>query len=853
MPVDPFVAGTPDLAYGISLYEPNSGGTPPTLNQQAINDLLGWGVGSWLRWQFQWKGIELSYTPGTGGTFVPVYTWTKLDDGVSRCNAAGINICFPIQSPPPWRCTIDPSTGAQIPANGSTCNTTLTTAITPDGVTVVPSISVVALAAGSSLVPSQQISIDYGTTGVREDILCNGTYGSGDTTIAVTDTNGDPWIPASKHKAGAVVINSGAILPNAKDTAQFAKALATRYNGVSGHGLIQAIQIGNEDWDTYNPRDDQGKWLAPVAAASYPVIKAVHPTCRVGVCAVRKTNKLANQHIQTWMNNLFTYKGGCGPIDWLDLHYYRDGSSAGANPNDQDKDTPSISTEMQTIRAAATAAGQSPEIWCNETGWDIYDDGTGQLDGLQNTLASGSGPYTTVALNAPLSVFVSAGTPLYADFGNDNQELLFAWGNGAKGSSTISVSTVSPLGVGVTQHAWTPSSTHAAGSPFYIAGTNGYTTPANNAVYLKAMYEGVRLNTGSKCMAFTMQPDSQVLPYSHIQSGAGPNAVYATTPKSFTQTISGTYTRLDPYAMTVAYAKKYPNWGSTSGGSSTNTLSGRFNLLSSRSRRWTARFNLQAGTVTSRLRKLSARYRLSSLQQVWLSGRFNLQVATSTRTRRKLTARYKLSSQRQSLWVTNRVNLVIGTGTNPPPPPDANPAFFVPPTTAVRCGIGTYQPLFGSASLSVGGGFPTSPGTVFHPYAGLYGGTYGYLLDTTIKQPQETQYTPAQEIGLDTVGVSVVRGFPQIVWTYTTMRPDYWYYLQWLYLKSARVPAGYQYLVLVQYPSQDGLNTPIQQLARMNPPIYTNRTVASFNGVTLTFTYVGQAILDSSVQIQVLS
>jgi len=159
-------------------------------------------------------------------------------------------------------------------------------------------------------------------------------------------------------------------------------------------------------------------------------------------------------------------------------------------------------------------------------------------------------------------------------------------------------------------------------------------------------------------------------------------------------------------------------------------------------------------------------------------------------------------------------------------------------------GIGTYQSL--SGGVTVGGGWPAVPFVLADPNAGVFGGTYGFVIDTRIKAPQQTEYIPAQEIGLDATGVSVVRGYPSITWSYTTMRPDYWYYLQQAYIQSGRTPPGFQYIVLIQYPAEDG--STVQILARMDPPTHSDRTVGSYNGVQLRFTYLGQATFSGQIQ-----
>lgn len=166
-------------------------------------------------------------------------------------------------------------------------------------------------------------------------------------------------------------------------------------------------------------------------------------------------------------------------------------------------------------------------------------------------------------------------------------------------------------------------------------------------------------------------------------------------------------------------------------------------------------------------------------------------------------------------------------------------------------GIGTYQPL--SGSVTVGAGFPSAPFQLVSPYAGSYGGSYGYMLDTTIKAPHDVTWTPAPEIGIDGVGNSVVRGYPQMVWNYPIMRPDMLYKLQWIYQQSAKVPPGFQYIVLLQMPDPLGSGVLIQQLAHIDPIVAANRTVATFSGIQLKFSYIGQVALLPGTPITVLS
>ncbi len=151
-------------------------------------------------------------------------------------------------------------------------------------------------------------------------------------------------------------------------------------------------------------------------------------------------------------------------------------------------------------------------------------------------------------------------------------------------------------------------------------------------------------------------------------------------------------------------------------------------------------------------------------------------------------------------------------------------------------------------TFQIGGGFASQAFVLVNPYSGNYGGQYGYVLDFRVRAPHDVQWVPAPLIGLDGIGTPVVRGFPQMVWHYPELRPDYWYFLLNLYNQSGRAPVGFQYLVLLQYYDPPSGNY-LQTLARWDPPTHTSRTVGAYLGVQLLFTYVGQSILLSTVPI----
>lgn len=151
-------------------------------------------------------------------------------------------------------------------------------------------------------------------------------------------------------------------------------------------------------------------------------------------------------------------------------------------------------------------------------------------------------------------------------------------------------------------------------------------------------------------------------------------------------------------------------------------------------------------------------------------------------------------------------------------------------------GIGVFQSL--SGGITIGSGWPTQHFQLAQPYSGVYGGTYGFLLDTTIRAPTQVTYTPPTAIGLDGTGVPVVRGYPILTWNYSVLRPDYWYQLMNLYARSGNADPFYQYIVLLQYPDPLGSGSLTQALARMDPPTHSARAVGHYADIQLKFTYV---------------
>ncbi|WP_165423850.1 glycosyl hydrolase [Ktedonosporobacter rubrisoli] len=159
--------------------------------------------------------------------------------------------------------------------------------------------------------------------------------------------------------------------PGAADMAQFATALATRYDGRHGHGRIQALQIGNEEWDDAKfgtiPESEQCRqpsFYAPVLAAAYDAIKRVdRHMLVVGTGLFWKDP----QHQHDWYAYLYQH-GDADKFDVAAFHYYL----CTYDPNvGNDPDWPRFNEIVDAIAQADIENYVFKPIWVTETGWTI--------------------------------------------------------------------------------------------------------------------------------------------------------------------------------------------------------------------------------------------------------------------------------------------------------------------------------------------------------------------------------------------------------------------------------------------------------------------------------------------------
>lgn len=165
------------------------------------------------------------------------------------------------------------------------------------------------------------------------------------------------------------------LLPAPNEVAAYASAVAQRYNGQNGHGMINSFEVGNEEFDNQLPpikkvidKNCPGMTLLPIAGADlkagYQAIKGQSPQAMVGMFAIWWANA---QHVQSYMQYL--YQNGYGVyFDYANFHYH----ICGDNPVNPGNSYTSFQNEWQIIHSVMAQNGDSGKpIWVTEAGWPI--------------------------------------------------------------------------------------------------------------------------------------------------------------------------------------------------------------------------------------------------------------------------------------------------------------------------------------------------------------------------------------------------------------------------------------------------------------------------------------------------
>jgi Viral BACON domain len=333
-----------DSPYGFTFFtfDPVNG----TLPSQLIPDMKSLGL-TWIRYQLPWPFIEQHQG---------IYTWTALDNVVATCNSNNINICYVIQQSPQFY-DQQPGYNSRSIISGGLTNST----------------SVVLNSIPTELPPSIPVRLSGGT-GNPEIVLTSSYYSTG----------ANPVTLASPITGNNRTTMQWYLYPDPQSTKVFAQAVATRYNGQNGHGMIQAFEIGNEEYDSQNPNGTSANAYNDRAASYYinvlpvvaPAIRAASPNALVGMCAIW-WNQLP--HVPNFLSAIYqaspTMKNN---FDYVNFHYYpfESGSSDmvdvdrwcyGAQPQST---IPSFTQEWQALQTVMNANGDgSKTIWVTEFGW----------------------------------------------------------------------------------------------------------------------------------------------------------------------------------------------------------------------------------------------------------------------------------------------------------------------------------------------------------------------------------------------------------------------------------------------------------------------------------------------------
>jgi polysaccharide biosynthesis protein PslG len=154
-------------------------------------------------------------------------------------------------------------------------------------------------------------------------------------------------------------------LPTPSAMATFATQVATRYNGTGAYGHLDAIEVGNEEFDssTYN-----NTTYPPVVQAVVPAIKAAGFTGKIGCAAILGEGSVS--HILNWIQVL--YDGYVAQLlDYYTIHYY-----TGAENPAQSHSFLTADQAFLAIQQALIANNDAGKIvWMTEFGYAVNTSG----------------------------------------------------------------------------------------------------------------------------------------------------------------------------------------------------------------------------------------------------------------------------------------------------------------------------------------------------------------------------------------------------------------------------------------------------------------------------------------------
>jgi hypothetical protein len=149
--------------------------------------------------------------------------------------------------------------------------------------------------------------------------------------------------------------------------AEIGAAVAKRYDGKSGHGHIEFIEDGNEDFDW-------GAGISPIPLvqslkAFYPAVKAANPDLPVVMGSILQRN---STHIRSFMDGVWS--GADGYFDVANFHFYTciPGNGKFAPDDESVPNVPSLRQFIEIMRSSHKAAGhENFPTWCSEFGFAV--------------------------------------------------------------------------------------------------------------------------------------------------------------------------------------------------------------------------------------------------------------------------------------------------------------------------------------------------------------------------------------------------------------------------------------------------------------------------------------------------
>lgn len=185
-------------------------------------------------------------------------------------------------------------------------------------------------------------------------------------------TNAPPWHMITCKESGKPFAFG------AESISAFASIVATRYNGQTNHGFIDAYEIGSEEFDTYGsdtaPTDVACRtagYYVPVLKAGYHAIKSVSPKSLVGMFGMGWNSK---QHEVIYLQQLYTIDPMIGKFfDYGTITYYNASYETRGDPTKSvtsNPDYPTFAEKISLMQQTFSQFNDSEKpIWVSEIGW----------------------------------------------------------------------------------------------------------------------------------------------------------------------------------------------------------------------------------------------------------------------------------------------------------------------------------------------------------------------------------------------------------------------------------------------------------------------------------------------------